>query len=69
MNFYPAECDGEEAEETLYEEPDEEMVSNDDSTIKEAEGIPSKINVDHSQPQPTVAQSYHTAPNERRIQF
>ena len=63
--FHPAECDGEEAEETLYEEPDEEMRSDDDSTIEEAEGIPSKINVDHSHPQPTVAQSYHTAPDEQ----
>ena len=63
--FYPAECEGEEAEETLYEEPDEAMGSNDDSTIEEAEGIPSRINVDHSHPQPTVAQSYHTAPDEQ----
>ena len=56
----------EEEEVTLYEEPDAKMGSDeDDSTIEEVAGVPTKINIDHSQPQPTLVHSFHTAPDER----
>ena len=56
----------EEEEVTLYEEPDATMGSDeDDSTIEEVAGVPTKINIDHSQPQPTLAHSFHTAPDEQ----
>lgn len=56
----------EEQEETLYEERDTKMgADDDDSTIEEVEPVPTKINIDHSQPQPTLAHSFYTAPDEQ----
>ena len=66
--FASVECTHEEGEETLNEEPDAKIRSDDNnSAIEETEVVASKINIDHSQSQPILSHSFHTAPDEQSM--